>query len=70
MLGFMATELGVEVSDVINSGSGLVFVVYPAALSMMPFPPLWSVLFFLMFMTVGLGTQVSFQNVKFIYNFT
>ena len=62
MLGFMAQELGVEISDVMNSGSGLVFIVYPTALTMMPFPPLWSMLFFLMFMTVGLGTQVSLSS--------
>ncbi|XP_071526972.1 sodium- and chloride-dependent glycine transporter 2-like [Panulirus ornatus] len=57
VLGFLAQELGVEIKDVIESGSGLVFVVYPAAISMMPLPQLWSVLFFMMFITVGLGTQ-------------
>ena len=58
VLGFLANEMGVEVREVAASGSGLAFVVYPAALSLMPFPQLWSVLFFLMLISVGFGTQV------------
>ncbi|XP_045130883.1 sodium- and chloride-dependent glycine transporter 1-like isoform X1 [Portunus trituberculatus] len=59
VLGFLASEMGVEVKEVAASGSGLAFVVYPAAISLMPFPQLWSVLFFLMLITVGFGTQFS-----------
>ncbi|XP_069938447.1 sodium- and chloride-dependent glycine transporter 1-like isoform X1 [Cherax quadricarinatus] len=57
VLGFLAKQLGVEVKDVATSGSGLAFVVYPAALSLMPLPQLWSVLFFLMLMSLGFGSQ-------------
>ena len=57
VLGFLATELGVEVSDVVSSGSGLAFIVYPAAIARMPFPPVWAILFFLMLITLGLDTQ-------------
>ncbi|XP_042873249.1 sodium- and chloride-dependent glycine transporter 2-like [Penaeus japonicus] len=57
ILGFLATELGVEVQDVVSSGSGLAFVVYPAAVTRMPVPPLWAILFFAMLITLGLDSQ-------------
>ncbi|KAK7028906.1 hypothetical protein SK128_015022 [Halocaridina rubra] len=59
ILGFLAHELGVEVKDVASSGSGLVFVVYPAALALLPIPQLWSVLFFFMIINIGLSSQFS-----------
>ncbi|KAK8399193.1 hypothetical protein O3P69_003363 [Scylla paramamosain] len=57
VLGFLANEMGVNVNEVAASGSGLAFVVYPAAISLMPIPQLWSVLFFLMLINIGFGTQ-------------
>ncbi|KAK4318107.1 hypothetical protein Pmani_010875 [Petrolisthes manimaculis] len=57
ILGFLATELGVEVKDVVSSGSGLAFVVYPAAVTRMPAPPVWAILFFAMLITLGLDSQ-------------
>lgn len=41
------------------SGTGLVFVAYPEALAQMPLPQLWSVLFFVMMICLGMGTQVT-----------
>lgn len=60
VLGFLAKEMGVGINEVATSGSGLAFVVYPAALSIMPIPQLWSVLFFFMLITLGFGSQVIF----------
>ena len=57
ILGFLANELGVDVSDVVSSGSGLAFIVYPAAVTHMPYPTLWSLLFFAMLITLGLDSQ-------------
>lgn len=59
VLGFMAQQKGVSVAEVAASGPGLVFVVYPEGLTTMPLPPLWSVLFFLMMMTLGFSSEFS-----------
>ena len=57
ILGSLAHELGVPVSQVVDSGPGLAFVSYPSALAKFDFlPQLFSVLFFLMLVTLGLGS--------------
>ncbi|XP_071950960.1 uncharacterized protein [Antedon mediterranea] len=57
ILGFMAHDAGMEVSDVVESGPGLAFIAYPEAVAMMPLPQLWSFLFFFMLFILGLDTQ-------------
>ena len=57
VLGFMATELGVEVKDVAASGTGLAFIVYPSLVTRLPWSNLWAFLFFFMLLLLGLDTQ-------------
>ncbi|ELU02987.1 hypothetical protein CAPTEDRAFT_121763 [Capitella teleta] len=65
VLGFMAKEKHVSVANVAASGPGLVFVVYPEALTQMPLPPVWSVLFFFMLMTLGFSSEFSIMECFF-----
>ncbi|CAD5114513.1 DgyrCDS3637 [Dimorphilus gyrociliatus] len=57
IIGYMAHELNVPVEDVATQGAGLAFVVYPQAVTMLPLSPLWAILFMLMLLNLGLGTQ-------------
>uniref|UniRef100_A0A8C4WYS0 Transporter n=1 Tax=Eptatretus burgeri TaxID=7764 RepID=A0A8C4WYS0_EPTBU len=56
-LGFMAAEQNVDISKVAQSGPGLAFIVYPKAVSLMPFAPFWAALFFFMLILLGLDSQ-------------
>ena len=58
-LGFMATQEGVAVADVVASGPGLAFVVFPKALSLMPLASFFSILFFLMLITLAIDSAFS-----------
>ena len=58
VLGNLAARLRVAVPDVVQSGPGLVFTVYPEVLGLLPLAPLWALLFFLTLVTLGLDTAV------------
>ncbi|KAL4228840.1 hypothetical protein ACF0H5_011881 [Mactra antiquata] len=59
IIGYMAAELNQPVSEVAAEGAGLAFIVYPEVVTKLPISQLWSVLFFSMLITLGLGTQIS-----------
>jgi len=57
ILGNLAHELDVEVSEVIASGTGLAFISYPMAIGKFDFAPqFFAVMFFLMLITLGMGS--------------
>ncbi|XP_075555527.1 sodium-dependent proline transporter-like [Dermacentor variabilis] len=58
VLGNMAHALDVPVADVVAAGPGLAFVTYPEALSLIPFPNLWSALFFAMLFFLGISSEI------------
>ncbi|TWW74362.1 Sodium- and chloride-dependent GABA transporter ine [Takifugu flavidus] len=55
--GYMCYLQGIPVTDLAVDGPGLVFIVYPQALANMPVAQLWSVLFFLMLLCLGLDSE-------------
>ncbi|CAB3999928.1 Sodium- and chloride-dependent GABA transporter 1 [Paramuricea clavata] len=57
VVGNMAASQGKSVTEVASQGPGLVFIAYPEALSKLPIPQFWSVIFFLMLITLGLDSQ-------------
>merc|ERR1712165_420878 len=59
-IGFMANVQGKDVANVVESGPALAFIAYPDALASMPVPQLWSFLFFLMLLTLGLDSMFTF----------
>ncbi|XP_069123002.1 sodium-dependent proline transporter-like [Argopecten irradians] len=59
VLGYIAHDTGKDISTVVTSGPGLVFMTYPETLAKLPLPNLWSVLFFVMILSVGLDSQFS-----------
>ncbi|CAG0905816.1 unnamed protein product, partial [Cyprideis torosa] len=57
IIGFIAHETGVPVSEAVGEGPGLAFEVYPNAILQMPYPPIWAAVFFFMFILIGLDSQ-------------
>eukprot|EP00092_Neocalanus_flemingeri_P075448 GFUD01093460.1.p1 GENE.GFUD01093460.1~~GFUD01093460.1.p1 ORF type:complete len:649 (+),score=144.83 GFUD01093460.1:184-2130(+) len=57
IIGFMAKQAALPVEEVIKGGTGLAFIAYPEAVTQMPFPQIWSFLFFGMLITLGLDSQ-------------
>uniref|UniRef100_A0A915CMM4 Uncharacterized protein n=1 Tax=Ditylenchus dipsaci TaxID=166011 RepID=A0A915CMM4_9BILA len=57
VLGYMSCQSGRPIHEVAQEGPGLVFVVYPEALATMPGATIWSIIFFLMLLTLGLDSS-------------
>ncbi|KAK3099300.1 hypothetical protein FSP39_002321 [Pinctada imbricata] len=61
-MGVLSHKLNTDIEDVFKSDIGLTFIVSPAAMSYFPVSPLWSILFFVMIVMLGLSTQ--FVNIE------
>lgn len=59
VLGYMAWTSDTPVAELAASGPGLAFVVFPKALSLMPLAGLFSALFFLMLLSLGIDSAFS-----------
>ena len=59
VIGHLAHLTGKPIDEVVDSGPGLAFVVYPDALSKMPGSAIWSILFFFMLLNLGFGSQIA-----------
>jgi solute carrier family 6 amino acid transporter-like protein 5/7/9/14 len=63
VLGNLAVTLDKDIKDVVGAGPALAFISYPEAISQFTFlPQLFSVLFFLMLFTLGVGSATSLTN--------
>ncbi|CAK1578313.1 unnamed protein product [Parnassius mnemosyne] len=62
VIGFLAHELNVGVDRVVDQGAGLAFIVYPEVVTRLPVAPLWSILFFVMLLTLGLDSQFALME--------
>ncbi|OSX55633.1 sodium-dependent transporter [Anoxybacillus ayderensis] len=63
VLGFLAQQQGVEVSEVVKGGVGLAFVVFPQIINQFPaFNELFGVLFFLSLTLAGLTSLISISE--------
>ena len=65
VLGHMADKVGVGVEEVARPGQGLAFIAYPEALSALPLPWLWSILFFMMIFFLGIDSEFALLETVF-----
>ncbi|XP_046558856.1 sodium- and chloride-dependent glycine transporter 2-like [Haliotis rubra] len=59
ILGYMSHEASVPITEVVSSGPGLGFVIYPEALAHLPVPQLWSFIFFVMIILLAMDSLFS-----------
>ena len=59
VLGFMAYNQGIPISEVVAESIGLAFVAYPQAISLMPGGNLFGIVFFLCLTVAGLSSAIS-----------
>ncbi|XP_023695479.2 sodium-dependent noradrenaline transporter-like isoform X1 [Paramormyrops kingsleyae] len=58
VLGYMAFRNGVKIDNVATEGPGLVFIIYPEAISTLPGSTFWAIVFFIMLITLGIDSSM------------
>jgi solute carrier family 6 (neurotransmitter transporter, taurine) member 6 len=66
-VGHASYKTNIPIEQMPIDGLELAFVAYPALLSTFPFPQIWSALFFLMLVFIGLSTQFAFVDVTWTF---
>ncbi len=62
-LGFLSELTNTPIKELPISGPDLVFITYPAALSLLPYPRLWIFLFFFTLILIGIDSQFGMVEV-------
>uniref|UniRef100_F6U983 Transporter n=1 Tax=Equus caballus TaxID=9796 RepID=F6U983_HORSE len=57
ILGYMAHEHKVNIEDVATEGAGLVFILYPEAISTLSGSTFWAIVFFIMLLALGIDSS-------------
>ncbi|RCN48576.1 hypothetical protein ANCCAN_05404 [Ancylostoma caninum] len=57
-LGHLSRHLHKPINAIASSGLSVVFVTYPEAMRVMPFPSIWSTFFFAMLAFLSLGSLI------------
>ncbi|XP_075181541.1 sodium-dependent noradrenaline transporter [Anomaloglossus baeobatrachus] len=58
ILGYMAQKNNVKIEDVATEGPGLVFIIYPEAISTLRGSTFWAIVFFIMLLTLGIDSAM------------
>lgn len=59
ILGFMSNYSGIEIDQLVESGQGFIFMVFPEALSRLPLANLNSLIFFSVLLFIGLKSELN-----------
>jgi SNF family Na+-dependent transporter len=58
-IGALSETTKLDIDKVAQTGQGLVYVVFPFAVTTIDVSPLWSVMFFVMMLALGMGTMMA-----------
>ena len=57
-LGHVSFISNIPIDNLPLKGTDLAFITYPAAISLLPYPNFWAIIFFIMLITLGIDSQV------------
>ena len=56
-MGALANSTNIAIENVVQGGQGLVYIVYPYAATTIEGGPIWAIMFFIMMLALGMGTN-------------
>ena len=66
-LGHFCLEEGLNINDLTLAGPELSFNIFPKALSILPFPNFWVLLFFIAMVFLGIDTEFGYIESLYCY---